>query len=522
MDKLVFEILRHMRAMWRYRRLGLFTAWIVAIVATIGVFMVPKKYEASARVFVNTDSILKPLMVGMTVQPDNSERVAMLSRLVISRPNVEQLIKETGLDAKAKTAEKRERLLDDVMNRLSIESAGEKINIYLIKFRDTQPERAQHMVELLVSKFIDSSKGGRTTDTEAAKQFLDEQADAYEKKLQDAENRLKDFKLKNMVGISPGEGKDYVTQMQAVSEQLSQAQLQLREAENSRDAYRRGLAAEDITTAPTVATNAAGESIADIDARIDSMKRNLDSLLQRYTENHPDVVGTRRVINELYEQRKHLVEQYRKSGTPLTQPATTGPRASEQLKVSLAQAEASVASLRARVAEYSARYNQLRDAARRMPEYEAQLAQLTRDYQINKKNYDDLAARRESASIASDMQSVSGVADFRLIDPPRVSPTAVSTARSLMLGAALLAALSAGIGLMFLAKEIRARFYDRSQIGQVTGLPILGVISVVPNEEREREKKKQLRRFYQTAGALFGVYVVVVIAGVLLTKQPVV
>ncbi len=518
MDKLVFEILRHLRAMWRYRRLGLFTAWFVAVAATIFVFTIPKKYEASARVFVNTDSILKPLMAGMTVQPDTAQRIALLSRMVISRPNVEQLIKETGLDAKATTTEKRERLIDNVMSSLTIESAGDKINIYLIKFRDIQPERAKHMVELLVSKFIESSKGGRANDTEAAKQFLDEQADAYEKKLQEAENRLKEFKLKNMVGLTPGEGKDYVTQISAISEQLSQAQLQLREAENSRDAYRRGLAAEDITAAPTVATNSAGESIADLDARIDSMKRNLDGLLQRYTENHPDVVGTRRVINELHEQRRHLVEQYRKTGIPLTQTAVSGPRASEQLKVSLAQAEASVASLRARVSEYSARLTQLREAARRMPEFEAQLAQLNRDYQINKKNYDDLAARRESASIASDMQSVSGVGDFRLIDPPRVSPAAVSTARAILLMASIIAALGAGIGLMFLAKEIRARFYDRSQITEITGLPILGVVSVVMSEEMQREKKKRLKHFFQTAAVLFGIYVVVVATGALLTR----
>ncbi|CAN5159966.1 hypothetical protein BH11PSE11_BH11PSE11_36660 [soil metagenome] len=518
MDKLILEVFRHMRAMWRYRRLGLICAWIVALLTVGLIFSTPKKFVASARIFVNTDSILKPLMAGMTVQPDSGQRIALLSRMVISRPNVEQLVKDTGLEAKAKTTEQRERLIDDVIDVLTIEGVGgDKSNIYLLKYRDTVPERAKHMIELLVAKFIESSQGGRTTDTEAAKQFLDEQADSYEKKLLEAEGRLKEFKLQNMGMVSP-DGKDYISQMTFVKDQLSQAQLQLREAENSREAYRKGLAGEDIAAAPAIGTNAAGESIGDIDIRIEAMKRNLDTLLQKYTEGHPDVTGTRRVLKELNDQRRQLVEEHRKTGVPLTAPAAlTGPRASEQLKVSLAQAEASVASLRARVSEYAGRYNQLREIALRMPEYEAQLAQLNRDYQINKKNYDDLAARRESASISSDMQSVSGVGDFRLIDPPRVAP-AVATSRSVLLLIGLIFSLAAGLGVMFLAKEVRARVYDRSQLSEVAGLPILGVISIVDNERLKREEKLRLRYFTLTAFALFCLYLGVVAAGFLLTK----
>ncbi|RTL57987.1 MAG: chain length-determining protein [Rhodocyclaceae bacterium] len=518
MDKVILEVLLHLRAMWRYRWWGLLTAWGVAVLFAVVVLLMPKKYEASARIFVNTDSILKPLMQGVTVQPDNGQRVSLLSRLVISRPNVEQLIKETGLDEKVTTTEQRERLIDNVIKVLDIQTSGsEKDNIFVIKFRDTKPERAKRVVELMVEKFINSSKGGRATDNEAAKEFLDDQVASYEKKLQEAESRLKDFKLQNMVGISPTEGKDSFAQMATIGEQLNLAQMQLREAENSRDAYRRGLAGEDVASTPAAITTAGGDTLSDIDARMDSMKRNLDSLLQRYTDSHPDVVGARRVIKELEEQRRRLVAEYRKAGIPLTQVAVGGQRASEQLKVSLAQAEASAASLRARVSELSARYAQMKDTARRMPELEAQLAQLNRDYEVNKKNYDNLVARRESANISEDMQSVSGVADFRLIDPPRVAPNPVSPSRALMLIASLFVAAGLGAGLMFLAKEIRGRVYDRSQLREF-GLPILGVVSMVASDQRVQDSRMRLQRFLRVTGMLGGAYVVVVIVCFVLTK----
>lgn len=520
-DKLLLTILLHLRAMWKYRWRGLYTAFGVAMLGAAIVMIIPKRYEASARIYANTDSILKPLLEGMTVQPDINQRVVMLSRVVISRPNVEHLIQATGLDENVNTPEEREKLVDQVMKLLELQRSPERgaNNVYLVRFKDTKPDRAKHVVELLVSMFIDTSKGGGESDTQAAKTFLDEQAALYEKKLLDAESKLKEFKLRNMDGTASSEGRDFFTQLATVGEQLAQAQLQLREAENSRDAFRRGLAGEDLAAAPAEgASGASGDSLVDIDSRIDAQKRSLDALLQRYTDSHPDVVGARRVIRELEEQRQRLVANYRKAGIPLIQAVSTGPRASEQIKVSLAQAEASVASLRARVAEYSARHRQLREMARRMPEYEAELAQLNRDYEVNKKNYEDLIKRRESANISGEMQTVSGVADFRLVDPPRVAPGAVSPNRPLLLVITMLMALGAGVAVMFASKEMRPCIYDRQQLRVATGLPVLGVISLVESEQHRDARAQDVRRMIRTAMGMLGAYVAFLVAMFMVTR----
>lgn len=521
-DKLLLVLLLQLRAMWKYRWRGLATAFVVAVIGAAIVLLIPKRYEATARIYANTDSILKPLMVGMTVQPDINQRVAMLSRVVISRPNVEHLIQATGLDEKVKTQQEREDLIDQTMKVLELQqsASGRNSNIYVVKFRDSKAERAKHVVELLVSMFIDTSKGGGEIDADAAKTFLEEQSALYEGKLREAENRLKEFKLRNIDGTSSADGRDYFAQMSTVADQLNQAQLQLREAENSRDAFRRGLAGEDLAGTPSAGASLAGngDSLGDIDTRLDAQKRSLDGLLQRYTENHPDVVGARRIIRELEDQRRQLVQDYRKAGVPLIQSASSGPRASEQIKVSLAQAEANVASLRARVAEYSARHRQLRDMARRMPEYEAELAQLNRDYEVNKKNYESLISRRESANISGDMQSVSGVADFRLVDPPRVAPGAVFPNRPLFLVVSLVLALAAGASVMFVSKEVRPCIYDRQELRNITGLPVLGVVSLVVSDEARKAVKQDLRKLATAAGGLLAAYAVFVAAMVMLTK----
>ena len=511
MDEMYRQLLITLRGMWRYRWLGLTAAWVLAAIAILIIVFIPDKYEASTRIYVNTASILKPLMTGLTVQPNDEQRIAMLSRIVISRPNVEKLVQMVGLDAGTKSKEESERRVDEVTKMLAITSTGRETreNLYTLTFRDPDPARAKRVVQLFASMFIESGAGSKASDTDSAKKFIEEQIAVYEKKLLEAESKLKDFKLRNL-GMAPGEGAGFFARVAEASSQLSKAQLELREAENSRLALKRGLANEDpFSAAASSGQTSTGTAILDIDARLDALRRSLDAMLLRYTDVHPDVIGTQRAIKELTEQRRVLIASGKRDGVPLPQYSGSGPRASEQLKVSLAQAEATVASLRARVAEYSVRHNQLKASATQMPQLEAEYIQLNRDYEINKKNYESLVSRRESASISGDMQAVSGVADFRQIDPPRVSPAPISPNRRLLFPLALLGALAAGFAVAFIAKELRPAFYDGKALAESTGLPVLGAVSMIMNAAKRSDERRMVIKFVGNLAVLIGVYSVV-------------
>ena len=516
MDEILRQSIIVLRGMWQYRWLGLATAWAVGVIGVAVVLLIPDKYEASARIYVNTASILKPLMTGMTVQLNDADQIAALSRLVISRPNVEKLVQTVALDAGTKSKAEYEEVVDNTTKLLKIAGSGK--DLYTLTFRDVQPERAKRAVQNFASMFIESGQGGKSNDTDAAKKFVDEQIVIYEKKLQEAENRLKEFKLRNL-GMTPGEGAGFFARMSETSTQLNQAQLLLREAENSRDAYKRGLASEE--NSAVSGTAVVGPTNTEIDTRLDSLKRSLDAMLLKYTESHPDVIGTQRAIRELEEQKRQLAIARKNDRTTPVQTIASGPLASEQLKVSLAQSEAAVASLRARVGEYSARYNELKGSATRMPQLEAEFVQLNRDYDVNKKNYENLISRRESVSMSGDMQSVSGVADFRLVDPPRVSPNPVAPNRRLLFPLTLLVALAAGLAITFAARELRPAFYDGRALGEVTGLPIVGTISAVISEPKKRENTRSVVRFLGGVAALLGAYVAGFLALTLLASRSV-
>src|SRR4051812_20071224 len=124
MNDLFNQMTTLLRGMWKYRRLGVLVAWLVAAAAAAVVFMVPDRYEASARVYVDTQSILRPLMSGLAVQPNVEQQVAMLSRTLISRPTIERLVRMADLDLATPGRAERDRLIDEVTQSVAIRSTG--------------------------------------------------------------------------------------------------------------------------------------------------------------------------------------------------------------------------------------------------------------------------------------------------------------------------------------------------------------------------------------------------------------
>jgi polysaccharide chain length determinant protein (PEP-CTERM system associated) len=428
----------------------------------------------------------------------------ILSRTLISRPNVEKLIRMADLDLNIKSKPAQEVLVDELMKTLTIKSTS-RDNLYTLAYADQEAERAKRVVQSLASIFVESSLGDKRKDTDSAKKFIDDQIQTYQKKLEEAENRLKEFKLKN-ISMQTSDGKDYFGRIGDISSSLESAKLELREAENSRDALKRQIVGEEPVLLPDMSDTTAGISLPEIDGRIDAMKRNLDGLLQRFTEKHPDVVGTRRMIKELEDQKREEIAARKKASpsSPVS-PANTNP-VYQQLKISLAENEATVASLRVRVAEYQSRYNLLKDSVKMVPQIEAEYTQLNRDYDINKKNYESLVSRRESATMSGEMDASSGGVDFRLIDPPRVSPKPVSPNRLLLLPLTLLLALVAGFFVPFAASQIRPVFFDSRALREATDLPLLGTVSKRIQEVEKIRNKKDFRRFIAAIASFVGVY----------------
>ena len=156
MEEIVKQIATAARGMWKFRWPGLVVAWIVAVIGVVAVFRIPDQYEAAARIYVDTDSILKPLMSGLAVQPNIEQQIGMLSRTLLSRPNIERLVRMADLDLKSQSKGEQDALVDRLMKSIEIRTTG-GINLYSLAYRESEQDKAKRVIQVLVSIFVESS-----------------------------------------------------------------------------------------------------------------------------------------------------------------------------------------------------------------------------------------------------------------------------------------------------------------------------------------------------------------------------
>lgn len=486
MEETINQVLFLLKGVWKYRWHAVIVAWVVAVAGWIRVYTLPDDYQASARVFVDTQSILKPLMAGMTTLPNVEQQVSIMSRTLLSRPNVEKVMRMVDLDIKAKTPKENEELLNDLMKQIKIVGTG-RDDIYTLSYSNENPRVAKDVVQSLLTIFVEGSFGDKKNDSDKAIQFLDEQIKNYESKLVAAENALKDFKIKHS-GSLP-QGGDYGTQVQAASDALNQARLDLREAEQARNAIQTQIYGNGTGQNGAVAVN------PELDARILTLQKNLDTMRMQFTEQHPDIISTKRLIKQLETQKAEEAKTAKPGGD---RGASYSPML-QQLNVSLSTAEARVASMRARVDEYTARYDRLKAQSVNGPELETQLAQLNRDYQVNKENYSQLVARRESARLSGDLSNTTDMVKFRVVDPPTVPLTPAGPNRLRLASLVFLGAMIAGIAVALLMSQLRPTYLSQQGLRESTGLPILGSVSM---NWTDHERAKRKRSFYAFGASL--------------------
>jgi polysaccharide chain length determinant protein (PEP-CTERM system associated) len=485
-------------AIWKYRRWGFLTTFIIGILGATASVLAPGEYEATARAYVDTQSILKPLMQGMTVQPNVEQQVQMMARTLISRPNLERVMKEAGLDRDLPEGSSREPVLVQLEKKILLKPAG-GTNFYRIAYRHRSQDATLKVVDSLLSIFVESTQNNQARDMRQALAFVDEQIAISKKKLEDTENALKDFKIAN-IAVMPNLAQDYVARSAEAQREQQAARLELRQATNARAALQRRLTGVAETYASGGTDPLGPAAMSENEARLQAARSRLDDFLTRYTDAHPDVLNTRRVVRELEGQVK-AERAARASGGRTSAPVVPN-RLHQELSVALADADARVASLSARAAEAEIRIAQNRELSKTIPKVEAEYIQLTRNYESNKVNYEQLLTRRASAQMAGSLEQNSGAREFRIVDPPRVSPQAVTPNRPLMLIATCFISIVAGIAVAYLLHLKSPAFFDNASLKKAATLPVIGSVSFV-HSKKSRAKHRRSLAAYTTGLALY-------------------
>jgi len=504
------KFLADVQGAWRYRWHALIVIWVLSLIGWFVVFTLPDRYETRAQIYVDTTSILKTFLQNIAVSPNTENAADVVRRALLARPTLDKVANNTGLiNRAAGNSDEQEHLLLKLEQDLTV-TGDNRSNVYTITYADRNPKMAQSVVTSLLDTFVHDSLGVSRTDTRNAQQFLKQQVAEYEQRLSESEGKLADFK-KEHIGLMPDQRGDYFNRMQAELTSNNTLQTSLAVATRQRDELRRKMTGIAVGGAvPDMPTDSQIQSATQLDSQIQDSKRQLEALLLRFTDKHPDVIAMRDTISRLEARRRAELGSVR----PTTVSGGNGLNSGvdpvmQSLQIQLNNADVQVVSLQTEVAQSNNRVAELRRALTTGPEVEAELARLNRDYGVIKGTYDALLQRFESARI-SDRADQSEDVRFRMIEPPRIPVEPSAPMRGVLMIAVLFAAIIAGAAVAYGLNLANPVFVAPRTVTDVLKLPVLGVVSAFVNSEESASLGRRRMALAAASGLLFITFVVLV------------
>lgn len=484
--------LTQLRSSWRYRWRSIVVMWGVAVLGWAAVFAIPSQYESSARVFVDTNTLLRPLLEGIAVTPNAGSQTDLVRRALLGRPQLEAVIAKTDLNKRVRNAREREDLVRDLMKEIRITGdssspQSREANIYSIAYMDTDRKLAYTVVSTLLDSFVQQSVGANRNDADAAQRFLRDQIGDYERRLTESETRLAEFQKKN-IGSMPDERGGYFQRLQSEMTALDQLRGQLTVAQHQRDELRSKLLGGSATGSAAGSTPSILET--SVDGRIKEATTRLEEMLLRFTDQHPDVIALRETLVRLEEQRNAEIASIRANQGALGAPRASTSLVAQNLQIALNQAEVQLASLDAQVNHRSQNVAELREHINTLPEVEAELLRLNRDYNVTKTEYERLLQRLESARLSDAADRVDEVR-FKVIDPPIEPISPVKPKRVLLLIGVLFAALGAGVAFAWFLSQLHPVFVSPRELSRFKDIPVLGTVGAMIDDAAQAATRRK-------------------------------
>lgn len=463
MDEMLEHVKTYLRMVWHHRWIALPCAFVVCLIGWIGVAILPNKYESTASLYIEK-SLLPQSFLNKDSAAQNAaadETATMMRHALLVRPNLERLARAAGTG-------KTDAAINKIKDLLEIYSTPDQRGAYDIAYQHTDPRVAHSVVRTTVEMFKETLTKASQNDAEIAQRFITKQLKEYETKLQEAEQRLKDFKQKN-IGLMPDDGRSYYGGLEGARNLYRSAVLDLNEAEDNASSVR-----SQLNSFKTTAGNAleAGGVQNPIFEQVKAQETKLAELQLKFTDKHPDVIAAKKLLDELIANTSSEARDPISSGERNLNSLDYNP-AYQGLKLQLGKAEANAAALRARVTEYKRRLDALEQNVLTMPQVEAELVSLNRDYAVQQDKYQKLAEGRENAALSDK----AGRGKVKVLKQPRLPTTPIGPSRFLFSAAVFAIAVASGVALALALALSNPVIYTRRGLEKLVNIPVLGTVS---------------------------------------------
>lgn len=478
---------------------GIFTA-LALIALAVGVLL-PKKYASTTTILVEESNIIAPLMEGRAVATSVANRATIAREVAFSRKVMGQILEVGGWMESHPSPLAQDKLIDEIKDRTQMDNPRE--NLIQIRYVDSDPERAYKVTQRLADLVISESLATKERESREAYGFINTQVEQYHQKLTDAESKLEEYRNSNP-DARPGISTDVNARIGELRRQVETSKLDLIDLHSEETALQSQLSGEsEISTVQTRA--------GQFRARLAELQSQRDQLMLTFTDQHPDVVRVQHQIRDLEEELRQETarQESRMAGSPSTVDgsATMNPLYGE-LRSKLSEARSRSAAVASRISTAEGLLEQELVRNRRIASSESSLAELTRDYEVNRDLYQDLLKRRENARVSMNLDAEQRGLSFRIQEPAAMPLRPIGLRLMHVAGAGLGAAFFTPLVLLFGVIKLDPRVRSPLQIERDAALPVLGTMPmyVTPNKRRQMLKRFALASFlFLLVPAAYGV-----------------
>ena len=429
-------------------------------------------------------------------------QINYIRETLLGRDQLEAVIDEVGLGSPSASTGERDALIAQLQGQIQIQSTGgdwdTPDNIYSIAYQNTDRNAAALVVRTLLDTFVESTLGENRRSGETVGRFLDDRVSEYEHRLGVAEEALAAFKRENADRLPGAEG-DYYQRMRAENDALADRNRDLRLLVSKRNELQAQL--EELSQVVAGGDQNSDLPANSIDARIRDYQSQLDVALLQYTDRHPDVIRLRETVAQLKEQR---AQELRRLGLEETDVElfTLGANPVRQaVEIELNDTLVEIATLRADIEDRTQRVSDFQGLIDELPQVEAQLAQLNRDYEVIYDQYLELVRTREQQQLTRNAADTEQT-DFRIIDPPVAAQNPVGPPRMTYYAMVLFGAIIAACGLCYYCAQLWPVFGRSRTLRQVTELPVLGSVTHAWKEQHQLAMRSATVSYVAVLGVL--------------------
>ncbi len=523
---------------------ALITMFVIFLIVLAAAFGLPPIYQSSSTILVEQQEIPQDL-VRSTITSYADQRIQVISQRVMTRDNLWSVIQKYDIYKKEREKEPREVIIrkmrsDIRLNTISADvvdpRSGRPVQAtiaFKLAYQSNAAGTAQKVANELTTLYLNENLKSRSEMAAETSVFLSEEVRKLEQEISGLEEKLAEFKAKNVNNLpeladlnfslmdrTERELFEVARQLRLVQERkiyltaelaqlnpsstvisgsgeriLSPAgRLKILESEYVR------LSASYSADHPDVARivkemealrSETGDYVEsdEISKRLVAIRTELAVAKRKYSADHPDVIKLEKSVAEIEEvvnsRRQNQLETNRiiKSDNP----------AYIQLQADLDAAQNEIVSLTGR---RSLLRNRLSDFENRLvttPQIEREYNNLSRNYDNALIKYREIKAKQMEARLAESLEIERKGERFTLIEQPLLPGKPIKPNRIMILLLGFCFAIGAGISLAFLLDAIDGNIHGRKAVVNIIGELPLCEIPYIQTEQERANKFKILR-----------------------------